>query len=59
MSLISYVGSPHIHCVLWTEKTVEELIAQKIISCRTPDERFDSDLYQLVCRHQVHVHNEM
>lgn len=51
------LGSPHIHCVLWTKKSVEELINLNIVSCKHPDPIRDQDLYSLVSRHQIHAHN--
>ncbi|CEP08961.1 hypothetical protein, partial, partial [Parasitella parasitica] len=49
-------GSPHIHCVLWTKKTVEELIALNVVCCRLYPGTFNSDplMNRLVLKHQIH-----
>lgn len=49
-------GSPHIHCVLWTKKTVEELIALNVVTCKMYPGNFNSDplMHRLVLRHQIH-----
>lgn len=49
-------GSPHIHCVLWTKKTVEELIALNVITCKLYSKDFNDDplMHRLVLKHQIH-----
>lgn len=52
-------GSPHIHCVLWTKKTVEELIPLNVAVCKLLPRRAGDDplLHELVLKHQTHVCN--
>lgn len=54
-------GSPHIHCVLWTKKTVEELIEMNIITCKLYPGSFNSDplMHRLVLKHQIHECQEV
>ena len=52
-------GSPHIHCVLWTEKFVQELIRLNVITCKLLPRRATDDplLHNLILKHQTHVCN--
>ncbi|KAI9329305.1 PIF1-like helicase-domain-containing protein [Pilaira anomala] len=46
-------GSPHMHFVLWTGTSAEELLADEdIVSARLPEP--DDPMYQLVLQHQIH-----
>lgn len=49
-------GSPHIHCVLWTKRPVEELIAMNVVRTRLYPGTFESDplMHRLVLKHQIH-----
>lgn len=48
-------GSPHIHMVLWTGKTSNELItSDDIVCCRIPDAHHDEELHHLVTSLQIH-----
>lgn len=52
-------GSPHIHCVLWTEKSVQELIRLNVITCKLQPRRAADDplLHDLILKHQTHICN--
>lgn len=52
-------GSPHIHCVLWTKKTVEELINLNVAICKIVPRNASEDplLHSLILKHQNHVCN--
>lgn len=54
-------GSPHIHCVLWTKKTVEELIAMNVVTCKMYPGNFNTDplMHRLVLKHQIHECQEV
>ena len=56
-------GAPHVHCVLWTKRTLNELIEQNnqggrltIVSCDANPT--DVDLRETVQRVQIHGHTE-
>lgn len=52
-------GSPHIHCVLWTKKSVEELIKMNIVHTSFPSGASYNDplMHELVNRLQIHKCN--
>ncbi|CEP09900.1 hypothetical protein, partial, partial [Parasitella parasitica] len=53
-------GSPHIHLVLWTEKTVNELIDMNVVHTWFPpgnSSTSDPLMHQLVNTHQLHSCN--
>jgi hypothetical protein len=46
-------GSPHMHVVLWANKTAQELLQDENVVCaKLPDT--NNVLYPLVVRHQIH-----
>lgn len=53
-------GSPHIHCVLWTVKNVQELIGMNVVHTWFPEGSSYSDplMYDLVSRLQIHNCND-
>lgn len=53
-------GSPHIHCVLWTKKSVPELVQDKVVHTWFPEGGSNSDplLYNLVTKLQIHRCND-
>ncbi|OBZ82264.1 ATP-dependent DNA helicase pif1 [Choanephora cucurbitarum] len=52
-------GSPHIHCVLWTEKSLQELVRFNVITCKLLPRRAADDplLHDLILKHQTHICN--
>ena len=54
-------GAPHIHCVLWTNKSVEDLIAMNVVCCKILPRNAHEDplLHSLVLKHQLHICNEV
>ncbi|KAK3804654.1 MAG: hypothetical protein JOS17DRAFT_667566, partial [Linnemannia elongata] len=56
-------GSPHVHCVLWTKRTLDELIKQNNRGGRLTIVSWDAnptdvDLRAIVQRVQIHGHTE-
>ncbi|CEP09614.1 hypothetical protein [Parasitella parasitica] len=53
-------GSPHIHLVLWTEKTVDQLIDMGVVHTGFPPGVSQNDplMHHLVNTHQLHTCNE-
>lgn len=48
-------GSPHVHMVLWTGKSSDELLQHpSLVSAQIPNQRDDPDLYALVTQLQIH-----
>ena len=47
-------GAIHTHCMLWVEKSVEELIAEGYIRADRPDPQKEPILAQLVDLYQTH-----
>lgn len=48
-------GSPHIHMILWTGKTADELLTiHDLVVAQIPHRSHDRELYELVTRLQIH-----
>ncbi|KAG1044882.1 hypothetical protein G6F43_011384 [Rhizopus delemar] len=48
-------GSPHVHIVLWTGKTQQELLdLPDLVVAQVPDQLHDPELHALVLKHQKH-----
>ena len=47
-------GAIHTHSVLWTEKSIEALIAEDFIRADIPDPIREPRLHHLVMQHQIH-----
>lgn len=48
-------GSPHMHCLFWTQQSAEQLLQANIISASLPDPT--DPLRPLVAKHQIHHHS--
>ena len=46
----------HLHIVLWTEATINEMISSNQISSTMPDPENEPELYAKVRTHQIHTH---
>jgi hypothetical protein len=48
-------GAIHSHCLLWTQKSVADMLAENHIRADIPDPEKEPRLYDLVIRYQIHV----
>ncbi len=51
-------GAIHSHCLLWCEKSVDQLIEESFIRADVPDPKLEPLLYELVIKFQIHACKE-
>ncbi|KAK9444150.1 DNA helicase PIF1, ATP-dependent [Metarhizium brunneum] len=47
-------GAIHSHCLLWTEKSIVELLASGFVRADIPDPEKEPELHSLVMKYQIH-----